>query len=222
VLAAVGQVEAAQRDAMQAFTAAPTLPGATEVVVELYRAQGKVDEVITSFEQAETAGALAAPARLVLAQLHLSKGNEPRAKELLEKVVAERADIPAAKNDLAFLLAKEPGGDLDRALRLAQDAMQGMSDRPEVADTLGFVYLQKRLYEPAVQQFRYAIELAEAGGEVPASFPYHLGLALSGLGLNAAAEEAFQKTLSIDAQHDGAAAELRKLQQAARQEASTS
>jgi tetratricopeptide (TPR) repeat protein len=223
VLAAMGDLETAQRDAMQAFTAAPGLPGATALVVQLYYAQGKVDEVIASFEQAEAAGALTAPARLVLAQLHLGQRNEARATELLEKVVAERSDLPAAKNDLAFLLAKKDGGDLDRALRLAQDAMQGLSDRPEVADTLGFVYLKKGLYEPAVQQFRYAIELAESSGEVPAALPYHLGLALARLGLGAAAEEAFERTLSIDAKHTEAAAELEKLRrQAATQEASAS
>ena len=67
-----------------------------------------------------------------------------------------------------------------------------------VADTLGFVYRRKGLAEPALQQARYAIQLAEEAGQPQAVFQYHLGLALRSLGRNDEAVAAFQQALSID------------------------
>jgi tetratricopeptide (TPR) repeat protein len=214
VLAAQGEIELAQRDALQAFEVRPDLEAAATLLVQLYRAQGRVAEVIASFEQARDAGVLGAPARVLLARLYLTEGQREKAKASLESALAERSDLPGAKNDLAFLLASE-GGDLDRALRLAQEAVQAMSERPEAADTLGFVYLQRNLVEPALQQFRYAIELAERQDSLRAVYPYHLGLALSRLGLDAAAADAFRRALSIDADFQEAAAELHRLQESA-------
>jgi tetratricopeptide (TPR) repeat protein len=214
VLAVQGEIELAQRDALQAFEARPDLDAAAGLLLQLYRAQGQIDEVVASFEQARDAGALGAPARVLLARLYLSRGEREKAREALEAALAERSDLPGAKNDLAFLLARD-GGDLDRALRLAQEAVQALSDRPEPADTLGFVYYKKGLMEPALQQFRYAIELAEREENLRAVYPYHLGLALAGLGLDAAAAEAFERALAIDADFEDAALELRRLKESA-------
>mgnify|MGYP000514806218 CR=1 FL=1 len=47
--------------------------------------------------------------------------------------------VPQAKNNLAYLLAKE-GAELDRALRLAREAVGELSEAPELLDTLGYVY----------------------------------------------------------------------------------
>jgi tetratricopeptide (TPR) repeat protein len=210
VRAFMGEIELAQRDALQAFEVRPDLEGAAALLVQLYRAQGKVDEVVASFEQAESAGALAAPARVLLARLYLLQGEREKARAVLEAALAERSDLPGAKNDLAFLLAREDE-DLDRALRLAQEAVQALRERPEAADTLGFVYLKKGLLEPALQQFRYAIELAEREQSLRAVYPYHLGLALARLGQEEEAAAAFQRALAIDADFQDAAVELRRL-----------
>jgi tetratricopeptide (TPR) repeat protein len=210
VRAFMGEIELAQRDALQAFEVRPDLEGAAALLVQLYRAQGKVDEIIVSFEQAESAGALAAPARVLLARLYLLQGEREKARAALEAALAERSDLPGAKNDLAFLLAREDE-DLDRALRLAQEAVQALRERPEAADTLGFVYLKRGLLEPALQQFRYAIELAEREQSLRAVYPYHLGLALARLGQEEAAAAAFQRALAIDADFQDAAVELRRL-----------
>jgi tetratricopeptide (TPR) repeat protein len=197
VLAARGDVAGAQRDALRAFEAQPSLSGASALVAALYRAQGQEKEAIASFEEALAAGALRPSGRFLLAQLHIVAGDAARARQLLEGLVAERSDLPIAKNDLAYLLAAQ-NEDLDRALRLAEEASQGLGDLPAVADTLGFVYLQKSLNEPALQQFQRAVVLAQSRDEDQSIYHYHLGLALRALGRTDAAAKAFEKALALD------------------------
>jgi tetratricopeptide (TPR) repeat protein len=209
VLAVRGDVEAAQQDALRAFEAQPSLDGASALLLRLYAAQGRTEEAIASFEEANAAGALAPPARLLLARLHMSRGNDKRARELFEGLLAENNDIPGVKNDLAYLLARE-NSDLDRALRLAQEAQRGLTRSPNVSDTLGYVYLRKGLFEPALEQFRYAMTQAKQGGlDVLPVFHYHAGLALRELGRLDEAVDEFEQALAIDASFEDAADALR-------------
>jgi len=197
VYAARGDLAKAQQDALRAFEAQPSLAGASSLVAALYRTQGQEKEAIASFEEALAAGALRPTGRFLLAQLHLLAGDRKRSRELLEALVAERSDLAVAKNDLAYLLAAQ-GEDLDRALRLAEEASQGLAESPAAADTLGFVYLQKSLHEPALQQFRRAVVLAQGRDEDQSIYHYHLGLALRALGRTDDAAQAFEKALALD------------------------
>jgi tetratricopeptide (TPR) repeat protein len=221
LLVARGELEQAERDAMLAFQRQPELTAAGQLVVQIYRAQGRIEEAIESFEEVLAAGSLDVGARVLLARLHLAAGHEARAEELLEGVLAERSDLPEAKNDLAYLLARR-GADLDRALELATDAQQGLGELPPVADTLGYVYLRRGLPEAALAQFRATIELAEAQQTMTPLYPYHLGLALRELGLEAEAEQAFEQALSLDPDYEDALTELRLLRQAQAEEGAPS
>ena len=111
----------------------------------------------------------------------------------------------AIENDLAFLLARE-GRDLDRALELALEAKQAFGEDPEVADTLGFVMLQRGLAGPAAEQFLSALRLAEERGRAVPGIHYHMGLALRALGQEKAAEQHLERALSIDPEFGLAAA----------------
>jgi tetratricopeptide (TPR) repeat protein len=217
LLAGTKQLEAAEKDMNRVFEAAPNLPGALELLVQIYAAQGKLDQATKSFEEADRAGALSPGARLLLGRLYLNSGDDVRARAMFERALTERADLSGAKNDLAFLLARN-GVELDRALGLAQEAQQDMANDPNIADTLGFVYFKKGLSEPALQQSRYAIQLAEEAGQPQAVFQYHLGLVLRALGRNAEAAEAFERALAIDRNFADAGAAQKELE-AARAEA---
>lgn len=217
VLASMQDWSKAEEEARRAFAAAPTLPGALEVLASIYVAQNRVDEAISSFEEAEKAGALPTSGQQLLARLYLTAGRPAEAKPLYEKVIAARADLPGAKNDLAWILALE-GTEIERALTLAQEAQQAEPESPEVADTLGYVYLKKGLHDPALQQFQYSIELAQrapsdASTERPI-YHYHAGLALQALGRNAEAAKAFERALGIDAQFGEADDARRQLEAA--------
>jgi tetratricopeptide (TPR) repeat protein len=124
--------------------------------------------------------------------------------------------VTGAKIDLAYLLA-ESNRDLDRALRLAEEAQQSMRTDPDAAHTVGYVYFRKGLHEAALQQFLRALELNEArpGGHEP-TLRYHLGLTLDALHRNGEAVDAFEKALAIDSDFPDAADARRRLEAARR------
>jgi tetratricopeptide (TPR) repeat protein len=203
----------AEEEARRAFASAPNLRGALDLLARIYAAQNRLDEAIASFEEAEKVGALPPSGQALLARLHLAKGNRDAAKPLYEKALAQRSDLPGAKNDLAWLLA-EQGLDLDRALTLAQEAQQAEPENPDFVDTLGYVYFRKGLHEPALQQFQYALELVDRARESRPEFQYHLGLALRALGRPGDAAAAFERALAIDANFPHAEDARRELEAA--------
>jgi tetratricopeptide (TPR) repeat protein len=219
ILAAKQDWPHAEDEARRAFAAAPELPGALELLASIYVSQNKVDEAISSFQQAEQAGALPTSGEQLLARLLLAAGRRDEAKALFEKVIAQGGDQPGAKNDLAWLLADQ-GTDLERALTLAQEAQQARPESAEIADTLGYVYLKKGLFDPALQQFGYAIELASrsassGSGEVERpEYYYHQGLAFQALGRNPEAVKAFEQALSLDSKFGQADDARRQLEAA--------
>jgi tetratricopeptide (TPR) repeat protein len=196
VRAASGDLERAEKDVLRAFEASPTLPGAVELLFEIYQRQGKLAEAQRSFEEAEKAGVLHSGARLLLGRLYLSQGELAKAQQAFEKVVAEQPDLASARNDLAFVLA-ERGEQLERALELARSAQQALGENPAAIDTLGYVYYRSGQLEPALAELERAVALAEARpGERSPVYTYHLGLVLQALGRNDEAAVAFQRSLA--------------------------
>jgi len=215
-LAAAGQLDRAEADALRAFEAAPQLPRAVDLLYAIYVAQNKVEEARRSFEEAESVGVLHDGARILLGRLYLVEGNNEKARETYEKVLAKDPNSALAKNDLAFLLAST-GQDLARATTLAEEAQKALPDHPAVADTVGFVYLQNNRQDAALQQFRYALELArnQSGPESPIVH-YHLGLSLLAEGRKQEAADAFQRALDLNPQFPGSS-DARRLLEEARQ-----
>jgi tetratricopeptide (TPR) repeat protein len=215
-LAAAGQLDRAEADALRAFEAAPDLPRAIDLLYAIYVAQDKVEEARRSFEEADSVGVLHDGARVLLGRLYLVEGMDEKAKETYEKVLAKDPNAALAKNDLAFLLASS-GGDLARATTLAEEAQKALPDHPAVADTVGFVYLQANRQNAALQQFRYALELArnQSGPESPIVH-YHLGLSLMAGGRKQEAAEAFQRALDLNPAFPGSSDARRLLEEARR------
>ncbi len=197
VLAGLGRMEEAERDALRAFEMAPALPSAAALLAGIYGARGEVAGAVATLERANAEGTLATPSRMLLARLYAETGDEAKALALYESVVASGENLPSARNDLAFLLARE-GTDLDRALELAQQAYQALPQDPAVLDTLGYVFLRRNLPEIAASHFRKAIDLAEEQGTPSAAHYYHLGLALRLDRQNRSAAEAFDRCLALD------------------------
>ena len=196
VLARADRLEEAERDAQRAFEISPAMPNLLELILAIYQRRGRIDVAIEQLEASESAGLLGAQQRVLLGRLQLGKGNAERAQQLYEAALAEDPELAGAKNDLAFLLARQ-GRDLDRALELAQEARQKLGEDPQVIDTLGFVMLQRGLAGPAAEQFNLALRLAEESGNAPAHLHYHMGLALRALGQEDAAQQHLERALSI-------------------------
>lgn len=211
--ALAGDLDGAEADARKVLETDPSVPGTATFLVAIYTTRGSLDQAIGSLEEMERAGRLHGTGRELLARLYQSHGDSARAGQQFEKALADDPSLAEAKNGLAFLLATDRK-DLDRALTLAQEAQGQLPNVPEVADTLGFVYLQKGLVDAAVDRFRFALDLTPAGSEASPSIRYHLGLALAAAGRNQEAAEAFEKALASKATFPEAAAARHELERA--------
>ncbi len=177
----------------------PGQVGVAELYLDVLTAAGRGDEAFQALTEQRAAGTLLPSARLLLARLHVARGEQPQAIELLRSALADQPDMPAAQNDLAFLLAQR-GEDLEAATELAQEARANRPDSPEIADTLGFVYLRRDLAEAALVQFDAALELSEAGTSRWAVSQYHRGIVLRQLGRQADAVAALEQALASGAE----------------------
>ncbi len=97
---------------------------------------------------------------------------------------------PIVLNNLAYLMTST-GGNLDEALTLAQRAKQQLPNYTEVSDTIGCIYIKKKLSDSAIEIFK---DLTTKVGENP-TFHYHYGLALSQKGDKASALREFNKAI---------------------------
>jgi len=67
----------------------------------------------------------------------------------------------------------QQGGNIDVALSMAQTARRALPDSPNTADTLGWAYYQKGIYNTAIDLFKEALKK----NPDDATYHYHLGMA---------------------------------------------
>ena len=103
---------------------------------------GDIPRAIELFDEAAKANPNDTAPAYAAAQLVLRSGDPTAARQRLEAIVKRDPGHAGARNDLAWLLAQQPDPDLDRALALAEEAHR-IDASPEIADTLGWVYLQR-------------------------------------------------------------------------------
>ncbi|MGH0031858.1 MAG: tetratricopeptide repeat protein [Myxococcota bacterium] len=197
ILLQMGQLDRAEADALRAFEAIPELVDAVDTLFVIYQAQDRLDEARRSFEEAESVGVLHKGARVLLGRLYAVSDETEKARAMYEKVLEEDPDMTSAKLDLARLLADDDS-QLDRALQLAEEAQRDMPDDPAVADTVGYLYYRKGRHVIALQQYRYALDLAEARELSPPALHYHMGLSLAAIGRTEEARAAYGRALEID------------------------
>ena len=88
-----------------------------------------------------------------------SRGDQAEAMREYEAAVEAGDPSGIASNNLAWMYAMQ-GKHLDRALKLAQQALEANPDSPQVLDTLGMIQLQNRKFSEAVALFQRAIRRA--------------------------------------------------------------
>ncbi|HXA64887.1 MAG TPA: tetratricopeptide repeat protein [Bryobacteraceae bacterium] len=129
-------------------------------------------------------------------------GKAEQARGMYEEVLKTDPENPTALNNLAYLNA-EQGVNLDQALGYAQHALQRSPQDPNISDTLGLIYIRKKLTSQAV------LVLQDLVARVPdnPSFHLHLGMAL----LDAGEKQLAKKELEKAMQHKPSAAEQAKI-----------
>ena len=138
-----------------------------------YLQKGDTQQAVSEFAAAKkpAPGDLQANAMLALGLQQAGKNAD--AESAYRATLAIQPDDPLVKNNLAYLLA-EKGGNLDEALRLAQDATRLQPASAPLADTLAYVYIKKNLPDSAIQI------LSNASRKDPnhPAYHYHMALAL--------------------------------------------
>jgi tetratricopeptide (TPR) repeat protein len=133
------------------------------------------------------------------------KSDWEHAKTMYQQALNIEPNNPLASNNLAYVILQQ-GGNVDVALSMAQTARRGMPDSPNAADTLGWAYYQKGVYQSAIDSFQEALRLNEKNhGAEDATVHYHLGLAYQKANQSALARQQLERVLKINPNYPKAA-----------------
>ncbi|HET9306893.1 MAG TPA: tetratricopeptide repeat protein [Candidatus Sulfotelmatobacter sp.] len=134
---------------------------------------------------------------ILAGELYEAKQNWDQAKAMYQQALSLSPDQPLASNNLAYVILQQ-GGNVDVAMGMAQTARRGMPNSPNAADTLGWAYYHKGIYESAISQFQEALRLNEKnGGPDDAVLHYHLGLAYQKSNQNGLARQQLEKAVKL-------------------------
>ena len=179
-------------------------------IASLTAKAGDTAKALTLFDEAAKANPSDSSPAYAAAQLAISSGDAAGARARLEEIVKRDPSHAGARNDLAWLLSQPPNPELDRALKLAEEAHR-IDGSPEVTDTLAWVYMQQGQNERAVELFTQASQQRPASQ----SIRYHLGMALGRQGERQRALETLRQALEAGdfPEADAAKSELARLEQ---------
>jgi tetratricopeptide (TPR) repeat protein len=160
---------------------------------EAYRRKGDANNAVQTFQKARE---LLPDDVTVLSELALVLDAAQRWSEAMrvyEATIKLAPNDGVSLNNDAFLIA-EHGGDLDQALTRAQRATQLLPKYPEVADTLGWIYLKKNLSDQAIEIFKRNV----AAQPNSSTYRYHLGMAWYQKGDKTQARQALVEALKYN------------------------
>jgi tetratricopeptide (TPR) repeat protein len=146
---------------------------------------------------------------MVVGSLYELQSRTEEAMARYEEAIRLDPGLAVAMNNLAYLLS-EGGGDLDRALDLAQEAKALLPDNPNAADTLGWVLYKKNLPSAAIGYLKEAASGFRAEDPQLALVRYHLALAYEANGEPETAQQTLERAIrDLDAIYQGEEGEKR-------------
>ncbi|MBV9183369.1 MAG: tetratricopeptide repeat protein [Acidobacteria bacterium] len=167
-------------------------------------AAGALDDAISTGKRAVSDNPKVADLFILLGTLYERKADFEQAKGAYQNALEVRHNDPKASNNLAYLLL-ETHGNADEALQLAQAARRAMPKSSIVADTLGWAFYQKGVYQSAIDLFHDAINLAHKNKEPEnATYHYHLGMAYAKVAQPTLAKQELDTVLKIDPKYSQA------------------
>jgi tetratricopeptide (TPR) repeat protein len=173
--------------------------------------QGASDQALALYQQSIKDNPREVTFYILSGELYEAKKDWDQAKAMYQQVLSISPDQPLAANNLASVML-DHGGNVDVAMGLAQTARRGMPDSPNAADTLGWAFYQKGVYQSAISQLQEALRLGEKRGDPDdADIHYHLGLAYQKANQNAQARQQLEKAVKLDPKKDDARKALSEL-----------
>ena len=140
---------------------------------ETHRLANRLPEALKAFETARDIDPQQPSPWMYIALVMEATKQKDKLRPVYEQILRLSPDNAIALNNLAYILA-DNGVDLDQALTYAQRAKQKAPNHPDIADTLGWVYIKKNLSDDAIKIFRDL--LARKPDHV--TWRYHLAMAL--------------------------------------------
>jgi tetratricopeptide (TPR) repeat protein len=137
---------------------------------------------------------------LDLAHALLDAGRVDEAQAIYRQMLKIQPTNPNALNDLSYLMA-ESGENLDEALTLARRGAQYATEqslRTSLSDTLGWIYLKKKMYDSALQSFQNLVN----NNPNSMTFRYHLGTTLYQMGNKPKAKAELEAALAVKPKSD--------------------
>jgi tetratricopeptide (TPR) repeat protein len=184
---------------------------ALEKLGKVQVAEGNADKAIALYQQSIKDNPRDVRFYILSGELYESKRNWDQAKALYQQALSIQPDQPLASNNLAYLLL-QTGGNVDVALAMAQAARRGMPDSANAADTLGWAYYQKGIYQSAIGQFQEALRLTEKRGDPDdAEVHYHLGMAYQKANQNTQARQQLERAVKLSPNNSDARKALLEL-----------
>jgi len=184
---------------------------ALEKLGKVQVAEGSADKALALYQQSIKDNPRDVNLYILSGELYEAKKDWDHAKTLYQQALSISPDHPLASNNLSYVIL-EQGGNVDVAMGLAQTARRGAPDWPNAADTLGWAYYQKGVYDSAISQFQEALRLAEKRGDPDnADLHYHLGLAYQKKNNPGLARQQLEKAVKLDPKKDDARKALSEL-----------
>jgi tetratricopeptide (TPR) repeat protein len=195
-----GDAAAAEGSFRTAIQKNPNLLAPYYALAGIYLRDQKADQAIEQFKQLLSVNPKQAGPNMMIAVIYDSqKKFDLSEKHYRASLEADPTFAPAA-NNLAYILA-EGERDLNEALKYAQVAKAALPEDASVADTLGWVYYKKGLYDSAIAEFKASLAKAPENPTVA----YHLGLAYAKKGEPDKARTELERALQLSDKFDGAA-----------------
>ena len=167
---------------------------AGELPYSAYAAQGKFDVAIDQYQKVATKHPKTLAPLMMTAILFELKKDPQKANEYYKKILDLDKNYTPAANNLAWNYAQN-GGNLDVALSLAQNARELNPGDAGIADTLGWIYFKKGIYQTALGLLKESNEKYQ--GQNPTVL-YHLSLAYEKNNEKALAQEMVKKALAMN------------------------
>lgn len=196
-----GQFDVAIEQYRQLDTAFPGSVDVQRALASAWSAQGNSAAAVAVLQPAVQKNPANAPASLDFAHALIRAGRSGDAKLEYRRILKIQPDNANALNDLSYLMSQS-GENLDEALALARKGTQFAADeglKTSLQDTLGSIYLKKRMLESALQSFRVAADNRPEN----TTYRYHLGLTLYEMGNKPRAKAELQAALAVSARLGG-------------------
>ena len=188
--ALAGRFAESERSFQKALEIDPKLVRSQLFLSDVLRRQGKLDQAMDVLSNLAQNQPRMSEIPIRMGQISELKEDWSAADKYYLKALDLEPGNPVAKNNLAWVFA-EHGGNIDLALKLAQEAKEALPDSPDVSDTLAWILVKKQSYAMAISLFRESLRKEPEN----ATFNYHLGVAYYHAGKKLEAERSLRMAL---------------------------